>query len=457
MSLPRFCTPPVALAALITAVSPAATANDARADLSSLLAELHDFVPIRFAESGTKGLVEVEINGVKGLLHIDTGCNTSNLYVAALPKFGLTARATGETIAGLAGTERLSRAAYSSFSLGRVAFPSGEFAVTSANQFPDCDGILGTDFLARAGAVLAMRSGRLYLTGSGRPGDESVKPGALAAKSGHIAIPLRRASGTNLIDVTIAGVPASLLLDTGAQQTLLDAAFAKRSGLAVEGVPAEASGTGGSAGVRLGYAVPASINLGAYPLRGLACMVADLGPVSSHGIQGLFGGELLARLDAHIDVAGGVMYLAPVPPPLDDIGVFPGNFPDGFAPGPQLAAHPLVFSGTLAAAPEILPDAPGARPARARLRWRIAEILKDVSGNRKHGDIVETVVTAPPGPEPASARVRTALARKPFAIVFAGAEPPEPLGEAVVAGSPARLAALRAAQAPGATRDTTTR
>lgn len=337
MSLPRFCTPPVALAALITAVSPAATANDARADLSSLLAELHDFVPIRFAESGTKGLVEVEINGVKGLLHIDTGCNTSNLYVAALPKFGLTARATGETIAGLAGTERLSRAAYSSFSLGRVAFPSGEFAVTSANQFPDCDGILGTDFLARAGAVLAMRSGRLYLTGSGRPGDESVKPGALAAKSGHIAIPLRRASGTNLIDVTIAGVPASLLLDTGAQQTLLDAAFAKRSGLAVEGVPAEASGTGGSAGVRLGYAVPASINLGAYPLRGLACMVADLGPVSSHGIQGLFGGELLSRLDAHIDVAGAVMYLTPVPPPLDDIGVFretsrKGSRPDGAWP-----------------------------------------------------------------------------------------------------------------------------
>ncbi len=120
-------------------------------------------------------------------------------------------------------------------------------------------------------------------------------------------VALRDTDGYLSIPVSLAGRPASMLIDTGSDAGLLSPGAAR--GLPVErGRVAHVSGTGGGArGVPVAT-VPTlgigDLSLGAvpFPLGALPAFPRIVPPIA-----GLIGGDLLSHFEVEIDASGGVL------------------------------------------------------------------------------------------------------------------------------------------------------
>ena len=104
-----------------------------------------------------------------------------------------------------------------------------------------------------------------------------------------------------LLPVTVNGVPTTAILDSGAEYTGLDAAFARKAGIAGAGTLA-AQGSGGDALVSVARGV--EIRVGALELRDLTVAVLDLGGVSKQigtPLTVILGKELFNDMVVEID------------------------------------------------------------------------------------------------------------------------------------------------------------
>ena len=393
-------------------------------------------IPLKRGQFRGELLATVRINGKPCELLLDTGCNTSNLFDEALPKLGLTAADSDMTLSGVGGAEKLRVAAFDTLAVsGFPAKGPGKIGVRS-RAHAGCDGILGTDLLAGSHALIDLRAAALLLP----------KPGAThASPPGAVAVPLRRFHGLPTFAVTLNGVPARLLLDTGGQQTMLDAALVKKAGLKTYDTDSEAVGTGG-ASARLRLVIPEALDLSGYKLVRPPCLVADLGHIAANGIDGMLSAEVLAAVGARIDIDGARVLLETAPADLRDTGVIPGDLPADVAPAKLLAGNALVFSGLLASPPKLAPSAAGARDATVTLAYRVREVIRDVSGKHKPGDTVPVSFTLPAGPD-LHARLHAEVTRHAAAIVMLGdgSGAPAPLASTLLRGSPVRVEQLRAA------------
>ena len=138
---------------------------------------------------------------------------------------------------------------------------------------------------------------------------------------GFTAVPMRTLlSGHHIVDARVNGKPASLIVDTGANATVLDAAAAKALGVG-EGVsmPGIAAGVGGTLRARMARAESIDVVGGDgadVRLRQRRVMIADLSgitatlsKVAGRPVHGIVGQDALAEHRAVIDVAGPVLFV----------------------------------------------------------------------------------------------------------------------------------------------------
>jgi hypothetical protein len=128
-------------------------------------------------------------------------------------------------------------------------------------------------------------------------------------------VPITRAGDLLLVPVSINGVVADFVLDTGAERSVVGLAAADRLHLARdEWVSTDIMGTGGRDRRRLG--LPASLSLGGITLR-RQTLAADnsvvVGPiqeqVGGRPITGLLGEDFLSPFDLDLDIVGGKLTL----------------------------------------------------------------------------------------------------------------------------------------------------
>jgi predicted aspartyl protease len=135
------------------------------------------------------------------------------------------------------------------------------------------------------------------------------------------ALAVRLFHGVPLVAVTIDGASAPLILDTGAEETVLTVAAAARLGLKGHyEYPRSLRSVGG--GVATGQVRVASLAAGGAAVRDFIVLVGPLSLPSVAGMQpaGLLGGDFLSRFDVDLDLAEDRLTLyrsgcAPVRPP----------------------------------------------------------------------------------------------------------------------------------------------
>lgn len=137
----------------------------------------------------------------------------------------------------------------------------------------------------------------------------------------YLPIPLTRAASGHLAlaEARMNGQEASLYLDAGAGQSVLDLAFAKRLRLALTRDQHQGAGAGGG-GLALFHTLVARLELAGFTERDFACMVMDLAHVNAglreRGLapmDGIIGGDVLQRRAAVIDCGQSVLFLR-IPP-----------------------------------------------------------------------------------------------------------------------------------------------
>lgn len=133
---------------------------------------------------------------------------------------------------------------------------------------------------------------------------------------GFTAVPLREAvTGHHLVDVTLNGRPATFVLDTGANASVIHAPFAEQFGLtASRGMSGAAVGLGGSMSV--GQSRLETLRVGSVEVRqgriataDLSQLVNVLGRLSNRQVSGILGQDVMKTHHAVIDVAGPILYL----------------------------------------------------------------------------------------------------------------------------------------------------
>lgn len=144
---------------------------------------------------------------------------------------------------------------------------------------------------------------------------------------GFTGAPLERLpSGHHLIVGELNGQPARFILDTGANASVVHAAYADTFGLSESRtVPGVAMGLGGT--LQASRASIESLVLGGVPIRQNNLMMADLsqmegllGRLSGQPIHGIIGQDVMSEHRAVVDVARHILHLqaqdidpAPVP------------------------------------------------------------------------------------------------------------------------------------------------
>lgn len=132
---------------------------------------------------------------------------------------------------------------------------------------------------------------------------------------GFTAVPLREAvTGHHLVDVTVNGVAATFVLDTGANASVIHAPYADRFGLTVLPSLGGAIGLGGAMSV--GQARIKELKLGSVTVRQSRLATADLsqlvnvlGRLTDRPISGIIGQDVMKQHHAVIDVSAPILHL----------------------------------------------------------------------------------------------------------------------------------------------------
>jgi hypothetical protein len=167
-------------------------------------------------------------------------------------------------------------------------------------------GLIGSDVLSRFGAVTVdFVHGRLRL---GLDAAQALGPSAL-----RVPVRIVRHGATVVATATASvdgGGPFTVLVDTGAAQSVIDAPLARSEGLPVVSLPRPVEGVS-CAAAESTVEVP-SWRVGAVDLPGQDMAALDMSPPGNdNGIHGLLGADTLSRFGTVVlDYAHGQLLLA---------------------------------------------------------------------------------------------------------------------------------------------------
>jgi len=276
--------------------------------------------PIEQLRGRNADVVRVAINGHEFRLVIDTGTPNTLLFRHAAERAGL---AIDRTLGPAYGVNGMADAAASlarvaSFSIGGIALPPtpiliAEFHPTVINGGEDFDGLLGLRTLQRIGAVFGYDSAVLFFRPSGFPTRQLHR---FFPSVGFAEVSPLLSQGRYLVSVSVNGVPATMMLDSGASTTLLDRRYIEKAGLP----PARGVGWGvgldGHQILQNGVRTQA-LAVGGVPLPLAVIGVCDPAVFRPRGgtaaIDGLLGFEPLRRLRPYVDAGNDRLYLDTMP------------------------------------------------------------------------------------------------------------------------------------------------
>ena len=147
---------------------------------------------------------------------------------------------------------------------------------------------------------------------------------------GFRGVPLRRLStGHHVVALTLNGRPATFVVDTGANMTVIHAGFADEYGV-VPGAGAPPAAIGISGPLEARQSSVESLEIGGVRIRqrrivvaGIAQVTESLGRYTNSEIHGILGQDVMGEHRAVIDVARAILHLietdrdpAPVPAEL---------------------------------------------------------------------------------------------------------------------------------------------
>lgn len=172
-----------------------------------------------------------KLNGKPVTFIIDSGAHASLISTDTCKRIGLKTVEIGKG-RGIGGDETAFMTEYESMTIGEhLKFPAQKVRASDMNQTKEAgnvsDGLIGADVLTKIGAIIDFRTHRLAYYNA----KDKVDISPIAKSSGFQEIQLKNVHGHSVLETTIKGQPARFIIDTGAQQSLLDTAFATRLGL----------------------------------------------------------------------------------------------------------------------------------------------------------------------------------------------------------------------------------
>lgn len=213
--------------------------------------------PFTIDETG-RPVVAATVNGQAVRLVLDTGATRSALTQAAADRLRL--ERTGARVSGVGGSARAERASLEEIAFADSGRRNAEAFVIGDDLTPGADGLLGVDAFAGRRLVLDFGAGSAGI----EAGEATNTGGTTFAAYGRL---LR-------LRVSVNGVEAVALLDTGTTHTLVNPALVRAAGLETREGGGEIVGAG--AAQREQFTAIREIDLGGLYLGGLPALVADI-------------------------------------------------------------------------------------------------------------------------------------------------------------------------------------
>jgi clan AA aspartic protease (TIGR02281 family) len=145
-----------------------------------------------------------------------------------------------------------------------------------------------------------------------REGLALIGTGKLAGSAAAATVPIRNAYSAFLVPVQVNGVSATLILDTGASQTLISPQFARRAGLEVaRGAPRVRGNVVGGQRVSVPLVRARSVSIGSAAVEDIDVGVFDALPGRPE-VDGLLGASFLVHFKFTVDRKNLQLVLEPV-------------------------------------------------------------------------------------------------------------------------------------------------
>jgi predicted aspartyl protease len=201
-------------------------------------------VPLLVSEAGTFDVV-ARANGKPLRLMVDTGAEYNEIDAAAVEQLSLHAEPIAphkqQRIAGY--WESRSKVNEQDLAIGELR-GNWEAFVFYASGLPHSDGLLGSDYLARHGAIIDYRTKKMFLWNRSQHSSDDGKAAeqqseefaALLKREGYLEVPLcfRMRGNQPQVAATIEGKPIRLDVDTGSSTNVLTPSVAERLHLPME-------------------------------------------------------------------------------------------------------------------------------------------------------------------------------------------------------------------------------
>lgn len=264
------------------------------------------------------------VEGVKGLMMLDTGASHSGLSTG---KYAFLLKTETHPLpSGVPRTAKVNgtptRIAFAKdFHVGKVDLGSLPLAMLPPRYLYEThvddrqyDGLLGEDLLRRFRAVVDC--GHLAAYFNTDPARKiNLGPGLLRA--GWTRVPMSNLENDFVVPCEINGQTYRMIVDTGAPFVIMDRGMLQAAHVAVKDIPMH-GGVIGTRGAQAGFVRLDSVAFGNYHVSHIQ-VVADPQSASyfqdhandqtSGKVLGLLGGSFLADHHAFVDIAGSALYL----------------------------------------------------------------------------------------------------------------------------------------------------
>ena len=288
-----------------------ATAGAARSPISLDILRRDGYGSVDLIKSGANRLfVPADVNGKKFKLLLDTGFGVEGIGIGGtaaelrLTPLKEKKRTIVQTAGGAVGALEAGMA--QSVVLGNVHIQGAPIYV-----YKGSGGVLGRGFLHTNSAIIDLTNLKLYLRPP-RTGKGADLGHALAALGMGQASFAGMTGGTYTMDVEVNGVPTKLVIDTGAQMTVLDTRFAKQAKL--RGWDRRGWEAVDAAGVRseMDFAGTNSFKIGGIPIRTPTITMTTIPYYSESGgkVAGVLGLDVLGLNWSIIDFGQNKLYFA---------------------------------------------------------------------------------------------------------------------------------------------------
>ncbi len=367
---------------------------------------------------GIQHIAKGSINGVDATFLLDTGSPSSTLDVGSVKKFNLKMRKLDRKAKGIGGEGNIYMVKLKDFKIG-PHIKIGDQSVQAVKLNRDTDGLIGRDLLKGIHGVIDFSTDRLCYPTNRKPIDlagqaEKFKATKVALQETH--------KGHQIIECVINGHSARMILDTGAQQSVVDAAFAAKCGLKAYDTPVVVGGVGDDSKPTK-IASVAELSVGEFSLKRFPTLVMDLGHLSDGGkdFDGILGAELLHASGCIYDVGARALYFDFGTSETGDISILPGEFPmDDAALRKKIADTELIAECKMAglARTDAKTTIKGKEYVLAMFTLKIERLFKaEDDGPIKAGSELQCLVLVPQRPDLAEF-LKFFAARNPKKVLF---------------------------------------